>query len=232
LDIRIFRLQILSVAYFTGAWDLLGEPSSSQSQSDDSSPSITRGLVFSIFQVMAMRNSLIALWIDRLIIDRLIRCSIRFSPSGISRVCTDGGVAQIFGRDAIPGPEPCQSVGVTQFPYLCEMPIPICISIELTFIVGFWLDRPYGIVVLCVAAGLGFSTIENLGYVLFDDSDVGYFVALMRAFMDIAQHSITGALIGVRVALKDHEHHSFWHVMAVPFLVHGFYDVFLMIPSR
>eukprot|EP00301_Raphidiophrys_heterophryoidea_P009920 c14935_g1_i1.p1 GENE.c14935_g1_i1~~c14935_g1_i1.p1 ORF type:complete len:323 (-),score=77.61 c14935_g1_i1:168-1136(-) len=161
----VLAIQILSVAYFTGAWDLLGESPPDSNEH----PTVGRALAFSIFQAF--------------IVTALTEESLKY-------------------------------LVVTQFP-------------------GHALaNRPYGIVVLCVAGGLGFATLENLGYVLFDDSGVSYFVAVMRGFLDIALHSITAVLIGVRVAVGDHEHVSFLQLMIVPFLVHGVYDVFLMIPSR
>ena len=54
---------------------------------------------------------------------------------------------------------------------------------------------PYGVVVLCICAGLGFSTMENLGYVIFDDANVGVFVAWMRALLDISLHTVTAGEI-------------------------------------
>lgn len=160
----VLAIQILSVAYFTGAWDLLGEP-----EKPDDKPNVTRALFFSIFQAF-------------------IVCAIT--------------------------EESLKYLVVTEFtgPSLA--------------------NRAYGVVVLCICAGLGFSTVENLGYVIFDDSNVGVFVALMRAILDVCCHTVTAALIGVRIALGDHERYSFMEIMFVPFLIHGVYDVFLMIPNK
>lgn len=161
----VLPFQILSVAYFTGAWDLLGEPRDPK----DTTPDVTRGIVFPIYQAYL--------------------------------VCATTE-------------EILKYLVVTQFPSAA------------------FVNRPYGIVILCIASGLGFATMENLGYVLFDDADVSYFLAILRGFLDVALHSITAILIGVRVAAKEHEIFPFHRIMALPFLVHGTYDVFLMIASR
>jgi RsiW-degrading membrane proteinase PrsW (M82 family) len=78
------------------------------------------------------------------------------------------------------------------------------------------------LLVYALAAGIGFSIIENL--VLFWDGNPGFFAILVRSFSTSLMHGCTCAIIGYGLVLiRD------FHRTALPSLLLGFYMVAVMI---
>ena len=100
----------------------------------------------------------------------------------------------------------------------------------------------YGLVVVALTCSLGFASLENASYIFHPSSRLSdaFETALARAIMSVPLHACCGALIGIGFArrrLKERDPSKkdqvgfvgsilFWPVM-----IHGLYDVVLMIPD-
>lgn len=97
----------------------------------------------------------------------------------------------------------------------------------------------YGYLLYAVASALGFSTMENIGYVLTgalnkggDDSALGVFLNTCgRAFISTPLHVMTGYLIGLQVVRRDvfGESLPLWRVMGWSVFFHGTFDFGLFV---
>ncbi|MGL5313552.1 MAG: PrsW family intramembrane metalloprotease [Peptostreptococcaceae bacterium] len=93
-------------------------------------------------------------------------------------------------------------------------------------------------VIYSIFLSLGFATIENLIYILFEDAGVAYEVGVIRAVISIPAHIMFGITMGYYISkyrfsstlAKKRE----YFIMAIlaPILMHGVFDFILMIQYR
>jgi RsiW-degrading membrane proteinase PrsW (M82 family) len=88
-----------------------------------------------------------------------------------------------------------------------------------------------GYIVYAVAPALGFSTVENVGYTVEAAGQgvgQGVLAAVMRVLVATPLHCLTGYLLGIGFARREvfGEPLKWYHIMAVPVFVHGFFDFF------
>lgn len=94
-------------------------------------------------------------------------------------------------------------------------------------------NEPYDGIIYAAAASLGFATIENVIYVLQGDVSLG----VARAVMAVPAHAMFGIAMGyylgrVKFARRPVERLRLWlAALAVPVLLHGFYDVLALDPT-
>eukprot|EP00811_Abedinium_folium_P023653 NODE_3326_length_2052_cov_9.648831.p1 GENE.NODE_3326_length_2052_cov_9.648831~~NODE_3326_length_2052_cov_9.648831.p1 ORF type:complete len:633 (-),score=157.60 NODE_3326_length_2052_cov_9.648831:152-1828(-) len=90
-----------------------------------------------------------------------------------------------------------------------------------------------GLVVYGLAAAAGFATAENVQYTLMH----GVMVAYGRMVLAIPLHCLTGLIIGIHLGYRKfvgvkHIWLSHWYIALIPpVIIHGTYDVFLMLPK-
>ena len=98
----------------------------------------------------------------------------------------------------------------------------------------------YGIVIVALTCSLGFASLENAAYIFHPSSRLSdaFETALARAIMSVPLHACCGALIGIGFARRRLNERNpnkkvgfvgfilFW-----PVVIHGLYDVVLMIPD-
>lgn len=98
-------------------------------------------------------------------------------------------------------------------------------------LVALWLilrnnpyyDEHYDGIIYSVCVGLGFATVENIGYVLGN----GVATALARAFLAVPLHYACAVLMGYYYSVYhfvDRSERVKWSILLVPILVHGIYD--------
>ena len=102
----------------------------------------------------------------------------------------------------------------------------------LAFFFIVWRSRHFNEkfdgIVYAVFISLGFAAVENIFYVL----EYGYKIGLVRAVTAVPAHALFGIAMGYRFGLakfypEERMRHMFLAFMT-PFLLHGFYDFFLM----
>ena len=79
-----------------------------------------------------------------------------------------------------------------------------------------------------ISAGAGFATAENLSYVL--RSEFG--TAVVRAFLSVPLHCLTGAITGMMIAMQRFfgvDTVPFWKVFIVSWAIHAGFDTSLMV---
>ncbi len=90
-------------------------------------------------------------------------------------------------------------------------------------------DDPFDGIVYAVMVGMGFATLENIGYV----STYGFGTAITRMFLSVPAHASFAVLMGYHVGLAkfDPARRSRFLVLAVfwPVLFHGTFDFFLFL---
>lgn len=101
----------------------------------------------------------------------------------------------------------------------------------------------YGIVIVALTCSLGFASLENAAYIFHPSSRLSdaFQTALARAIMSVPLHACCGALIGIGFARrrliergqnKDTKKAGFiGFILFWPVIIHGLYDVVLMIPD-
>ena len=80
-----------------------------------------------------------------------------------------------------------------------------------------------------VCVGLGFATVENIGYVVLDDNWAS--VGIMRAIFSVPGHYAFAVLMGFYYAQYHFVKRSFLNgvsILAVPVIAHGIYDSIVM----
>lgn len=90
-------------------------------------------------------------------------------------------------------------------------------------------DEHYDGIVYSVCVGLGFATIENIGYVVGNGDWAS--VGLMRAVFSVPGHYAFAVLMGYYYAQYHFVKRSFFNgicILAVPILAHGIYDAIVM----
>lgn len=103
-------------------------------------------------------------------------------------------------------------------------------------------NEPYDGIVYTVAVAMGFATVENLGYLLFND--LGPTEILLRALLPVSGHAIFGIIMGYFFGIaKFHSKKEFQFLILalfVPITLHSIYNfilyqnytkwVYLMVP--
>lgn len=99
-----------------------------------------------------------------------------------------------------------------------------------------YITHPYGVVLFGLTAALGFAGIENVAYVVHEDSDgAGWMLAVVRALVSVPLHGTTGSIIGyglARRAFFNDTSQSFFKILFWPVVVHGIFDCLFMLPLR
>jgi protease PrsW len=90
-------------------------------------------------------------------------------------------------------------------------------------------DDPFDGILYCVMVGMGFATLENIGYVM----QFGYGTGITRAFLSVPAHASFAILMGYHVGLAKFDivkrKRYFFHALFWPVLFHGTFDFFLFI---
>lgn len=90
-------------------------------------------------------------------------------------------------------------------------------------------DDPFDGITYAVMVGMGFATLENIGYVL--DNGIG--TGIVRMFISVPAHGTFAVLMGYHIGLAKFEPAKRrWHMLQAifwPVLFHGFFDFFLFI---
>lgn len=92
-----------------------------------------------------------------------------------------------------------------------------------------YFDEHYDGIVYAVCVGLGFATVENIGYVVLDDNWAS--VGIMRAIFSVPGHYAFAVLMGFYYAQYHFVKRSFLNgvsILAVPVIAHGIYDSIVM----
>lgn len=90
-------------------------------------------------------------------------------------------------------------------------------------------DEPFDGILYSVMVGMGFATLENIGYVF----EHGVGTGIMRMFLSVPAHATFAILMGYHVGLAkfDPSKRSWYFILALfwPVLFHGVYDFFLFL---
>ena len=90
-------------------------------------------------------------------------------------------------------------------------------------------DEPLDGIVYAVMVGMGFATIENIGYV----TEHGFATGIVRMFLSVPAHGTFAVLMGYYVGLAkfNEEKRSWYFLQAIfwPVLFHGTFDFFLFL---
>ena len=92
-----------------------------------------------------------------------------------------------------------------------------------------YFDEHFDAIVYSVCVGLGFATIENIGYVVGDGNWAS--VGIMRAIFSVPGHYAFAVLMGYHYARYHFVNRSFLNkisIWGVPVLAHGIYDALVM----
>lgn len=92
-----------------------------------------------------------------------------------------------------------------------------------------YFDEHFDGIVYAVCIGLGFATLENIGYVF--GANGGMFTAIMRALLAVPGHYAFAILMGYYYSIYhfvDHSPKVAACVLLAPVLGHGIYDALLM----
>jgi RsiW-degrading membrane proteinase PrsW (M82 family) len=90
-------------------------------------------------------------------------------------------------------------------------------------------DDPFDGIIYAVMAGMGFATLENIGYVM----EHGLGTGIMRMFLSVPAHGTFAVLMGYHIGLArfDPDNKRKHMILAIfwPVLFHGTFDFFLFI---
>lgn len=93
-------------------------------------------------------------------------------------------------------------------------------------------DDPFDGIIYSVMTGMGFATLENIGYVL----QHGFATGVLRMFLSVPAHGTFAVLMGYHIGLAkfDTTHKRKHMVLAIfwPVLFHGAFDFFLFLPKN
>lgn len=93
-------------------------------------------------------------------------------------------------------------------------------------------------IIYSIFLSLGFATIENIIYILFEDSQTAFEVGIIRAVISVPAHIMFAITMGYYVSKYKFSNKSIkkreYLIMSilVPILLHGFFDFILMIEYR
>lgn len=92
-------------------------------------------------------------------------------------------------------------------------------------------DEPFDGIIYTVMVGMGFATLENIGYVL----EHGFATGIVRMFLSVPAHATFAILMGYHLGLaKFDPMHRLKHLLLavlLPVLFHGAFDFFLFIDN-
>ena len=92
-------------------------------------------------------------------------------------------------------------------------------------------DEPFDGIMYAVMVGMGFATLENIGYVF----EHGFGTGILRMFMAVPAHATFAVLMGYHVGLAKYDYSNrgkhFLLALFWPVLFHGAYDFFLFTGS-
>jgi len=113
---------------------------------------------------------------------------------------------------------------------ICEELFKYMLAILVTVKPG--REVPFSLVIYSMSGAVGMASFENMMYIL----NLGLkgsalqtgITSIARGILAVPLHCCTGALIGVGVAKKrfKFEEISFFRILLLPVLIHGFYDFF------
>lgn len=90
-------------------------------------------------------------------------------------------------------------------------------------------DEPFDGIVYAVMVGMGFATLENIGYVLQNGMGTG----IVRMFLSVPAHATFAVLMGYHVGLAKfdatNKTRHFLLALLLPVIFHGTFDYFLFI---
>lgn len=90
-------------------------------------------------------------------------------------------------------------------------------------------DDPFDGIIYTVMVGMGFATLENIGYV----TEHGFATGITRMFLSVPAHATFAVLMGYHVGLAkfDPANRTKYFILAVfwPVLFHGTFDFFLFL---
>jgi len=93
-------------------------------------------------------------------------------------------------------------------------------------------DEPLDGIVYTVMVGMGFATIENVGYVM----EHGLSTAFLRMFLSVPAHACFAVLMGFQLGLaKFHDERKWIYLfrgLALAVLFHGIFDFFLFLQEN
>ncbi len=92
-------------------------------------------------------------------------------------------------------------------------------------------DDPFDGIVYAVMVGMGFATLENIGYVM----EHGVGTGILRMFLSVPAHATFAVLMGYHMGLAkfDRVNRSKYMILAIfwPVFFHGTFDFFLFVGS-
>ena len=90
-------------------------------------------------------------------------------------------------------------------------------------------DEPFDGIIYTVMVGMGFATVENIGYVM----EHGFTTGIVRMFLSVPAHATFAVLMGYHLGLAkfDTANRSKYLLLAIllPVLFHGAFDFFLFV---
>ena len=90
-------------------------------------------------------------------------------------------------------------------------------------------DEPYDGIIYSVMVGMGFATLENIGYVY----QHGFATGVLRMFLSVPAHATFAILMGYHLGLAKfdpvHKGRHFLLALVLPVLFHGAFDFFLFL---
>ena len=90
-------------------------------------------------------------------------------------------------------------------------------------------DDPFDGIIYAVMVGMGFATLENIGYVM----EHGFATGITRMFLSVPAHATFAVLMGYHFGLAkfDPAHRKKYFILAIfwPVLFHGTFDFFLFL---
>ncbi len=92
-------------------------------------------------------------------------------------------------------------------------------------------NEKYDGVVYCVFVSLGFALVENILYVI-NPVIGGFDTAIARSIFSVPAHSLFGVNMGYYFSMYKFEQKPLFLAFLSPFILHGFYDFFLMINNK
>ena len=92
-----------------------------------------------------------------------------------------------------------------------------------------YFDEHFDGIIYAVCVGLGFATIENIGFVFQEEN--GLSVAFNRALFAVPGHYAFAVIMGYYYSLYhfvDHSHRTAAYILFVPVVAHGTYDAIIL----
>ena len=93
-------------------------------------------------------------------------------------------------------------------------------------------------IIYSVFLSLGFATVENIIYILFEDTISAFEVGIIRSIISVPAHMMFGVIMGYYISKckftssKSKKRKNLIMSIILPILLHGFFDFILMIQYR